>query len=209
MTAQIEIPALTNASSQYGASMGRGDTHDDESKSLPVTFQLQRMGWEDGDYDSGGAYWGYAQGENIYRAYCPDGVDVQIDLYKRAESFREAEALVREDYPLATFEYREDEAEEKFWYTSSSGLIEFQMTRQQAESVSHSGQCDADVAKLMTDPFIARQLAEIKPEDLREELGEYGSWDAEELADHDTNLSRILWLAGGDIRDNNPREEAV
>jgi hypothetical protein len=34
---------------------------------------------------------------------------------------------------------------------------------------------------------------------LSAELKEYGAWDAEELADHEQNLQRILWLASGDI----------
>jgi hypothetical protein len=96
-------------------------------------------------------------------------------------------------------------AEERLWFTSSNGRVELQMTLEQAESVSHSGQCDADVEALMVDPFIALQLAKITPEVLRLELREYGAWDAEELADHKTNLGRILWLAGGDIRDEHAR----
>jgi hypothetical protein len=198
----IKIPALTHASSRYGASMGRIDTHDEESKSLPVTFQLIRLAWVDGDYDGGGAYWGATKGEHIYRAYCADGVDYQINLYRRATSFQAAEAQVREEYPLAKFEYREDDAEPKFWFSTGSGLIELALTLEQAESVSHSGQCDADVEALMADPFITQQLAKLKPAVLQRELREYGGWDAEELADHNTNLRRLLWLAGGDIRDN-------
>jgi hypothetical protein len=39
--------------------------------------------------------------------------------------------------------------------------------------------------------------------ELRRTLKEYGAWDATELADHDQNLQRILWLAAGDISDSN------
>lgn len=168
-------------------------------ESSPVTFQLMRLRWVDGDYDDGGAYWGSGRGEHIYRAYSSHGVD----LYKRAKSFQDAEAQIRKQYPLATFEYQEDEAEEKFWFSTGSGRIELAMTLEQARSVSHSGQCDADVDALMADPFIARQLEVITPETLRRELREYGAWNAEELANHPANLRRILWLAGGDIRDSN------
>lgn len=87
------------------------------------------------------------------------------------------------------------------WFTSSSGRIELKMTMAQAESVSHSGQCDNDVAMLRKVPAIARQLAKIDPGTLVNELKEYGAWDETELADHDANLTRILWLAGGSIRD--------
>ena len=85
------------------------------------------------------------------------------------------------------------------WYSSSSGRIALQITKDEARSASHQGQCDGDVYELSRKPRIARQLAAICADDLRNELREYGAWDAVELADHDQNLQRILWLACGDI----------
>ena len=85
------------------------------------------------------------------------------------------------------------------WFSSSSGQIGLQMTLAQARSASHQGQCDSDVRELSRVPKIARQLARLDPETLRKELSEYGAWDESELADHDQNLQRILWLAAGDI----------
>ena len=85
------------------------------------------------------------------------------------------------------------------WFTSSSGRIELQMTVEQAESASHSGECDEDVREFAKVPAIADQLAKIDPALLSAELKEYGAWDDEERADHDQNLQRILWLAAGDI----------
>ena len=73
------------------------------------------------------------------------------------------------------------------------------MTMEQAESASHSGDCDEDTRELSKVPAIAEQLAKIDPSVLSAELKEYGAWDAEELSDHDQNLQRILWLAAGDI----------
>jgi hypothetical protein len=84
------------------------------------------------------------------------------------------------------------------WYTGNYG-VELQMTKAQAESASHQGQCDSDVRELSRVPKIARQLAKLDPAKLRSELKEYGAWDEAELADHDQNLQRILWLAAGDI----------
>ncbi len=89
------------------------------------------------------------------------------------------------------------------WYTSGSGRIQFQMTWGQAESVSHSGECDEDVLELSKVPAIAEPLSKIEPAVLSAELKEYGAWSPEELADHPQNLQRLLWLAGGDIRENN------
>ena len=49
------------------------------------------------------------------------------------------------------------------------------------------------------------ELDRIPADDLRAELKEYGAWSEEELADHEANLDRILWLACGNILDN-PQE---
>ena len=85
------------------------------------------------------------------------------------------------------------------WFTSSSGRIEFQLTRAQAAAMSHPGPCDADVAYYRNVPVVKKQLAKIDPADLARELKEYGAWDEKELADHDANLSRILWIAAINI----------
>jgi len=77
--------------------------------------------------------------------------------------------------------------------------ITLQMTMDQARSASHQGQCDADVEALSRVPVIARQLRKLDADTLRRELREYGAWDADELADHEQNLQRILWLAAGEI----------
>jgi hypothetical protein len=85
------------------------------------------------------------------------------------------------------------------WFTTGSGRIELRLTKTQAESASHQGQCDDDVAALRREPSIRRQLDKLDAGILRDELREYGAWDDEQLSDHDENLSRILWLAAGDI----------
>lgn len=73
------------------------------------------------------------------------------------------------------------------------------MTLRQAVSASHAGDCGADVAELLTAPEIARQLDAIDDETMRRELGEYGAWDVDELADREANKARLIWLAAGDI----------
>lgn len=76
------------------------------------------------------------------------------------------------------------------------------MTLAQAQSATHPGPCDSDVLALSRHRKIRRQLERIDPEALRKELREYGAWDDEELADHEQNLQRILWIAAGDIVEN-------
>lgn len=87
------------------------------------------------------------------------------------------------------------------WYTGNYSTIELQITKEQAESASHQGACDDDVKALSELPAIKRQLAKMDKESLREELAEYGAWDEAELADHEQNLQRVLWIACGDIVD--------
>lgn len=92
---------------------------------------------------------------------------------------------------------------DKILWTCSSGRIELQIKLEDAENCSHSGRCDEDVEALLKVPYIVKQLAKLDPELVRKELREYGAWDDEELADHEVNLSRLLWIACGDVREEN------
>jgi hypothetical protein len=87
--------------------------------------------------------------------------------------------------------------------------FELEMSLDDAESASHQGQCDDDVAYLVKKSDIAAQLAAIKPEDIAAELEEYGAWDEEELADEAQNLHRLVWIAAGNITEEsrNPTTE--
>jgi hypothetical protein len=85
------------------------------------------------------------------------------------------------------------------YFSTSSGRIELQLKLSDARSGSHQGQCDDDIEALRTLPYIAAQLDTIDAELLVRELADYGAWEADELADHEANLNRILWLACGDI----------
>jgi hypothetical protein len=87
------------------------------------------------------------------------------------------------------------------YWTSSSGRIELNLTPAQYSAGYHSGQCDADIGELMRDPEIFAQLVAVNPIHLREELREYGAWDDDDLASHAANLARLLWLACGDLVD--------
>jgi hypothetical protein len=85
------------------------------------------------------------------------------------------------------------------YWTESSGRIELKITKAQAESCSHPGSCDNDVAHLRTVPAIRRQLDKLSPELVAECLSEYGAWDDDELSDHEQNLDRLLWIACCDL----------
>lgn len=92
----------------------------------------------------------------------------------------------------------------RLWWSSSCGRLELQLTVEDARSASHQGQCDEDVEALSRVPYVAEQLAGFDPDTLRKDLREYGAWDAAELADHEQNLQRILWLAAGYMVENPP-----
>lgn len=72
-----------------------------------------------------------------------------------------------------------------------------QMTRKQAQSAAHQGACDQDIESLCCK--LERQLRKLSPADLAAELKEWGAWDETELADHEQNCRRIIWIAAGNI----------
>jgi hypothetical protein len=87
------------------------------------------------------------------------------------------------------------------WWIESLGRIELKITKAQALSCSHPGQCDSDVAALRKEPAIRRQLNKLDAKLVAECLSEYGAWDDAELADHEANLDRLLWVACCDIKE--------
>jgi hypothetical protein len=70
------------------------------------------------------------------------------------------------------------------------------------DACSHPGPVDDDVAEALLRDDVSAELDRIDPEDLRVELAEYGAWDDEELADHEQNRARIVWIAACDIHEN-------
>lgn len=88
------------------------------------------------------------------------------------------------------------------WWTSSLGTVELRIGLDDAVSCSHPGQCDDDVARLILEPYIAQQLAELAPGVVRAAVREMmADIDDEELADEKANLHRLLWIACCEIAD--------
>jgi len=77
--------------------------------------------------------------------------------------------------------------------------FEIKMSMLQARCGSHQGSCDDDVKDLLSLPEIKRQLRKIGPDPIKEELKEYGAWSEEELNDVEQNKARIIWIACGNI----------
>lgn len=74
-----------------------------------------------------------------------------------------------------------------------------EMTKSQAEKISHPGPCDQDVKELLLNKNIQKQLKKISTEDLIAELKEFGAWTTDELNVRSDNEARIIWTAGGEI----------
>ena len=86
------------------------------------------------------------------------------------------------------------------YWTTGSGRIELNITKQIAAICSHQGNCDNDVNYVINNmPKVKKQLDAIPAELLASELSEYGAWDEIELQDNEANKQRILWIAAGDI----------
>ena len=85
------------------------------------------------------------------------------------------------------------------YYSTGSGRIELDIDMDVADSCSHPGPCDADVAEALEYPEIKAQFDKIDPAILAEELKEWGAWDTEELKDHEENKARLLWIACSSI----------
>lgn len=88
------------------------------------------------------------------------------------------------------------------WEAGSGRRLSLILTLDDARSCSHQGQCDSDVSDLMSLDRISQQLEAWDPQELSAELAEYGAWDSKELADHDANLTRMVWLACCDVAEN-------
>jgi hypothetical protein len=87
-------------------------------------------------------------------------------------------------------------------WISGCGRIDLTINLDDALACSHSGQCDSDVEWLRQQPYIIEQLNGIKPQLLINILREYGAWDDGDLADHEANLDRLVWIACCDTAEN-------
>ena len=97
MYAKAKLP---NVSSPRGAPMGRVNTI--TLPDAPIIFYMTRMPLVDGDYDQGGAYWGYVQGTQMYWArgagdWCDD------EMFVRAKCRDDAKTQIKVEFPNARF----------------------------------------------------------------------------------------------------------
>lgn len=80
--------------------------------------------------------------------------------------------------------------------------FEITLSREQAMDCSTPGQdADETVKAVCKEPRVRAMLDKLAPEAIRAELREYGAWDEEELQDEEANRRRIVWIAAGNIRE--------
>lgn len=81
-------------------------------------------------------------------------------------------------------------------YTAYFERFEITMTGEQADDMSPPGEDASEAVK-----YWKSSIALPNADDIRAELEETGAWDAEELEDDQKNEERILWMAAGNIRE--------
>jgi hypothetical protein len=92
----VNFTPLTEVSSARGAPMGRRDVEGDHDASYSLI--VHHLPFIDGDYDSGGAYWG-AGGGPLWRAVEAVDTNPAVEMFIRAKDRWDALAAVREEYP--------------------------------------------------------------------------------------------------------------
>ena len=88
------------------------------------------------------------------------------------------------------------------WFSSSGRLNLTFPNLEDARYCAHQGECLPEVQETMGLDWMASQLARVDPDDLRRELYEHGAWDADDLADHEANLERLVWIAANDVAED-------
>lgn len=91
------------------------------------------------------------------------------------------------------------EPDKREWRWAQFERFTITLTADLARSCSHQGQCDDDVKAAVANPWVRRQLDALTPAAIAEELRGYGAWDDEELQDGQANYKRLVWLAAGNI----------
>lgn len=90
------------------------------------------------------------------------------------------------------------------WYAGGNNAISLDIKREDMESVPKSGPADEYIADLLTLPYIKKQTDAWDKEALAEELEGYSDWD---VTNHQDNVERMLWLAVGDLRQEDYEKE--
>jgi hypothetical protein len=90
-------------------------------------------------------------------------------------------------------------------YWASFNRFSIRMPGEAVQDIAQSGSNDEAVEHWFRRVELGRDIfgrLQATPENIREELKEYGAWDAEQLADDEENLRRIVWIAAHNIAED-------
>lgn len=84
---------------------------------------------------------------------------------------------------------------------ASFNLFEIEIPTYMVDSTPQTGSCDSAITEWLEEDYIQTQLTEIGNDKIASELYEFGAWDDDELKNFEENKARILWIAIGNIWD--------
>ena len=92
--------------------------------------------------------------------------------------------------------------EDKKYWCSSCGRIEFELKQSTVDAICHSGSNDDAVEHESNEDYLKAIFAGIDPMILREVIEQtFPDITESELNAHESNLERMLWMASWDIFD--------
>lgn len=97
---------FSDVPAKYGAPMGRRSFCDNDTATVRI-FKVRAV---DGDYDDGGAYWGFGPGSEPI--YCARDNDNEVEIFTRAKTWEDARAAVLEDHPDLVIDTKTIDVEE-------------------------------------------------------------------------------------------------
>lgn len=87
-------------------------------------------------------------------------------------------------------------------YFADFNYFDFQVKGSIVALCSQSGNMEDNIRQSLEDEELKEELSKLDPDKIRIELKECGTWDEEELKDNEANISRLLWVACGNISEN-------
>lgn len=75
--------------------------------------------------------------------------------------------------------------------------FEFALPQEAIDDIARPGPNDSAV-----ELWVTKLSIDLTPTLLREELKEYGAWDAAELSNHAENIQRIIWIAAHNAKED-------
>ena len=99
----MERPFELPGASQYGAQLGRKESHFIGDVEGPVIFEVTRVPLDQGGYDPGGAYWGANNDGLIGHLWWYSTENGEVSEYIRAKDITAATDLIETEFPGSAY----------------------------------------------------------------------------------------------------------